>query len=75
MRFNIFDLDENVHVKIYDPSKQELIATCKNFVEASKILGISSKILREAADYKTRRFSPKLNMEIAIRVSSNKKAA
>jgi len=61
------------HLKIYDPSKQELIKECDTYVDAELFTGISNKILRNAARYKTRRFSPFLNKEIAVRVGIKKK--
>jgi hypothetical protein len=61
------------YLKIYDPSKQELIKECDTYVDAEVFTGISNKILRNAAVHKTRRFSPFLNKEIAIRVATRKK--
>lgn len=60
-------------VKIYDPSKQELIKEFDNYVEAEVFTGIPNRKLRDAAVHKTRRFSPFLNKEIAIRVGIKKK--
>ncbi len=60
------------YLKIYDPSKQEVIKECDTYVDAELFTGISNKILRNAVRYKTRRFSPFLNKEIAIRVAIKK---
>lgn len=60
------------YLKIYDPAKQEVIKECKNYVEAEIFTGISNKRLRNAAVNKTRRFSPFLNKEIAIRIVAKK---
>jgi hypothetical protein len=60
---------EDECIKIYDPSKKECIAVYDNFGKAERGLGITSKVLRIAAKSKTRRFSPFLNKEIAVRVS------
>jgi hypothetical protein len=63
---------ENEYLKIYDPAKQELIKECDTYVDAERFTGISNRILRGAAIHKTRRFSPFLNKEIAIRVAIKK---
>jgi len=60
-------------IKIYDPSKQELIKECNNYVEAEVFTGIPNRKLRDAAVHKTRRFSPFLNKEIAVRIAVRKK--
>lgn len=64
---------QDEYLKIYDPSKQEVIKECDTYVDAELFTGISNKILRNAAVHKTRRFSPFLNKEIAIRVAVKKK--
>jgi hypothetical protein len=60
------------YLKIYDPSKQELIKECDTYVDAEIYTGIQAKILRNAVRYKTRRFSPFLDKEIAVRVGIRK---
>jgi hypothetical protein len=60
------------YLKIYDPEKKEVIKECDTYVDAELFTGISNKILRNAAAHKTRRFSPFLKKEIAIRVASKK---
>jgi hypothetical protein len=64
---------QDEYLKIYDPSKQEVIKECNTYVDAEVYTGIPNKILRNAAVHKTRRFSPFLNKEIAIRVAVKKK--
>jgi hypothetical protein len=64
---------DNECIKIYDPAKQELIATFDRYKDASRFLGLSDKIVRGAITTKTRRFSPTLNKEVAIRLASKKK--
>ena len=61
------------YLKIYDPSKQEVIKECETYVDAERFTGISNRILRNAAIYKTRRFSPFLDKEIAVRIAVKKK--
>jgi hypothetical protein len=65
-------IGQEQYLKIYDPVKQELIKECDDYVEAERFTGISNKILRSASMSKTRRFSPFLNKEIAIRVAAKK---
>ena len=60
--------NEDECIKVYDPSKQELLRTFDNYRQASAYLGISHKVLRNATRSKTRRFSPILNIEVAVRV-------
>jgi hypothetical protein len=64
---------QDEYLKIYDPSKQEVIKECDTYVDAEVYTGIPNKILRNAAVHKTRRYSPFLKMEIAIRVAVKKK--
>ena len=64
---------QDEYLKIYDPSKQEVIKECDTYVDAEVYTGIPNKILRNAAVHKTRRYSPFLNKEIAIRVAVKKK--
>jgi hypothetical protein len=64
---------DDICVKVYDPEKKELIAVYDNFCQAGKKLGISGKIVYNACLYKTRRYSPFLKKEVAIRTASNNK--
>ena len=63
---------QDEYLKIYDPSKQELIKECDTYVDAEIFTGIPNGILRNAVRYKTRRFSPFLDKEIAVRVGIKK---
>ena len=63
---------EDECVKVFDPSKQELLKVFNTYGEASRYLGLTSKVLRNAALNKTRRFSPFLNKEIAVRLGLKK---
>ncbi len=60
---------EDECIKIYDPTTKECIAVYDNLYKAERGLGISNNVLRTASRLKTRRFSPILNKEIAIRVA------
>jgi len=60
---------EDECIKIYDPEKKEVIGVYDTFPKAEKATGVSAKSLHNAVKYKTRRFSPFLNKEIAVRIS------
>lgn len=75
MRLDIFGLD-GLYIKVYDPSKQEVIGAYRTYGEASQKLGIPAKVIREASISKKRRYCKRLNMDVAIRVASvDKKTA
>lgn len=63
---------DDICIKVYDPIKKELIATYRNYTEAARKLGLTYKIVYVACANKTRRFSPILNKEVALRTSANK---
>ena len=69
---NEFHGDNDICIKVYDPAKKELIATYKTYTQAARKLGLTYKIVYIACVNKTRRFSPYLNKEVAIRLSSIK---
>lgn len=64
---------EDECIKVYDPANQSLIGTYDCYKDASKALEIPIKIIRNAALYKTRRFSKKLNKDVAIRIANKNK--
>ena len=63
---------EDECIKVYDPAKQELLKVFDTYGEVSRYTGLTQKILRNAAISKTRRFSPYLNKEIALRIGLKK---
>ena len=63
---------EDECIKVYDPAKQELLKVFDTYGEVSRYTGLTQKILRNAAITKTRRFSPYLNKEIALRIGLKK---
>lgn len=71
MRLDIFGLDDDICIKIY--ANKEMLAVYKSFAEASKKLGLTPKVVRNAAHSKNKQFSPTLNKEVAIRIASTKK--
>lgn len=64
---------DDICIKVYDPTKQELIATYPNYAQAAKKLGLTGRVVYTACMNKTRRFSPFLNKEVAIRAAGIKK--
>lgn len=69
---NTFGLEDEC-IKVYDVEKKELIGTYATYGKAERATGLSQKILRGAVKNKTRRFSPVLNKEIAIRLAAKTK--
>jgi hypothetical protein len=67
MGLNTFGLEDEC-IKVYDVEKKELIESYPTYAKAERATGLSQKILRGAVKNKTRRFSPVLNKEIAIRL-------
>lgn len=64
---------DDICIKVYDPSKQELIGTYANYTEAARKLGLTYKVVYAACMNKTRRFSPFLKKEVAIRAAGKKR--
>ena len=64
---------DDICIKVYDPEKKELIAVYDNYQQAAKKLGINGKIIYNACIYKTRRYSPFLKKDVAIRTASKNK--
>ena len=60
---------EDECIKVYNPAKQEMLRVFDTYGQASKYLGLSDTVIKGAAISKKRKFSPYLNMEVAIRVS------
>jgi hypothetical protein len=72
MRIEHFGIEDEC-IKVYDPIKKQLIAIYDTYVIASKKLGLTHRCIKHAAITKSRRFSPILNKEIAIRLASKNK--
>lgn len=60
---------EDMVIKVYDPEKKECIAIYRNFNEAGNRLGMLPVRVQQACKTKTRKFSPLLNKEVALRVA------
>ena len=61
---------ENLCIKVYDPRYKKLIAVYDTYNKAEQHLGISSTLIRKKMSNKTRVFSPKLNLQVALRLST-----
>lgn len=64
---------DDICIKVYDPEKKQLIAVYKNYTEAARKLGLTYKVIHAACINKTRRFSPILNKEVALRAAAKEK--
>ena len=60
---------EDECIKVYNPAKQEMLRVFDTYAQAAKYLGITDTVVKSASLTKKRKFSPYLNMEVAIRVS------
>lgn len=69
MKSNQFDYSNDC-IKVYDPIKKECIATYNSYYIAEKVLGLNADVIKVVARTKTRKFSPFLNKEIAVRISA-----
>lgn len=72
MRIDLYGY-EDLELKVYDPETKQVIAVYKNFTKASKCLGISDQALKRCCINKTRKHSPVLNKEVAIRLTKKTK--
>jgi len=69
MKIDPFTLQDEC-IKVYDPTIKEQIGSFATYGKAEKYLGLSAKVIRNAVISKTRRFSPFLNKEVAIRIGA-----
>lgn len=65
--------EDNLCVKVYDPTGPKLIAVYESLRKASNRLGVTYKVAKNATVSKNRIHSPLLKMDVAIRI--NKKEA
>jgi hypothetical protein len=63
---------ENLCIKVYDPRYKQVIAEYDTYRKAEQELGISSALIRKKVQDKTRVFVPKLNLQVALRLSTKK---
>jgi hypothetical protein len=71
MGMDTFGMDD-VCIKVYDPIKKELLSTYDTYTEAAQKTGISTRVIKIAIRSKTRRYSPFLKKEVALRIASKK---
>lgn len=69
---DLFGVD-GVCIKVYDPTTKSVIATYRNYAEASRKLGLTNRAVTHACVSKKRKYSPFLKKEVAIRISRNEK--
>jgi hypothetical protein len=61
--------EDNLCVKVYDPTGPKLIAVYESLRKASNRLGVTYKVAKNATVNKNRIHSPLLNMDVAVRVN------
>ena len=67
---SVNQIGDNTCVKIYDPTRQQLIAVFENYKKAAAKLGSTPSCIQHAATKKARTFSQVLGKEIAPRLST-----
>jgi len=69
---SVNQIGDNTCVKIYDPTKQQLIAVFDSYKKAAAKLGVSASVIQHACAKRGRVFSEILKKEIAPRLSAIK---
>lgn len=64
---------EDLEIRVYDPNTKEVIKRFDNYSRAGYVLGISPRAVKNACDTKTRRYSPTIDKEVAIRIVNKNK--
>ncbi len=70
MKLDIFGFDD-LCVKVYDPATKTLLKTYKTKTQAANYLGLTMDQVSKACRSRTRRYSPTLQKEVALRISKN----
>lgn len=71
-RISVNQTGDNTCIKVYDPSRQKLIAVFENYKKAANKLGISSALVQHTCVKKARAYCPLIDMEVALRLSAIK---
>ena len=61
--------EENLCVKVFDVKTQEIISTFESYKKAGVGLAISERIVADKCKTKKRVYSPRLDKEVACRLS------
>lgn len=64
---------DDLEIRVYNPETKEVVDKFDNFNRAGYVLGISPRSVREACISKTRRYSPRIGIDVAIRLVNKKK--
>ena len=67
--------EESTCIKVYDTQTKQVIAVFDNYKKASFGLGVTEKAVNYRTSNKLRFFSPKLNKEVATRISKKEQVA
>lgn len=71
-KISVNQLGDNTCIKVYDPSRQKLIAVFENYKRAANKLGLSSNAVLRTCASRARTYCPLIGMEAALRLSAIK---
>jgi len=71
-RISVNQIPDNTCIKVYNPEKQELIAIYDTFKRTGNMLGLTAGMVQQHCARKTRVYSPILEMDVAVRLSTIK---
>jgi hypothetical protein len=71
-RLTVNQTGDNTCVKVYDPTRQKLVAVFENYKKAANKLGISAALVQHSCVRKARAYCPLIQMEAALRLSAIK---
>lgn len=64
---------DDLEIRVYNPKTKEVIKKFDNYNRAGYVLGLSPRAVKEACTNKTRRYSPTVKMDVAIRLVNKNK--
>lgn len=64
---------EDLEIRVYDPQTKKVLNRFDNYNRAGYVLGISPRAVKNACETKTRRHSPTLKMDVALRLVNKNK--
>jgi hypothetical protein len=70
-----FKIEDDTCIKVYDPETKTLIAVYESYKDVSKDLRIELKAVQSGCISKNKRFSPRLNKKVALRLANKKTLA
>lgn len=64
---------DDLEIRVYDPETKQVVNKFDNYNRAGYVLGISPRAVKSACENRTRRHSPTMNKEVAIRLVNKSK--